>query len=105
MIENEVTKHCCDAMTSHLAGDDVPIVYSPRFREYGLRIMDGGSARQLIDYCPWCGQRLPDSLRDEWFERLARLGFEPQDPGIPDDMETDAWWRAAVDLPASSNRD
>lgn len=105
MIEEETKKHCCDAMAGHLAGGDVPIVYSPRFREYGLRIMDGGSSKQLIDFCPWCGRRLPETLREEWFERLARLGIEPHDPRIPEEMKTDAWWQAVADLSATANRD
>jgi hypothetical protein len=33
---------------------------------------------QTIEYCPWCGARLPSSLRDEYFERLEQLGLEPE---------------------------
>lgn len=76
-------QHCCDEMEAHLADSDIPIQYAPRFREYGLKILDGGSAKQLIHFCPWCGSRLPKSLRDEWFERLERLGLDPEDSRVP----------------------
>ena len=38
--------------------------YLPVFREYGLLIHDGGSSFVRIQFCPWCGSRLPESLRD-----------------------------------------
>lgn len=104
MTEEQEKMHCCDAMVGHLANQDLPLAYSPRFREYGLRILDGGSAIQLIGFCPWCGRRLPDPLREEWFERLEQLSLEPGDSRIPEEMKTDAWWRAAADLPASTSR-
>lgn len=85
--------HCCEPMATHLTSGDVPMAYSPRFREYALKIFDGGSAKHLIDFCPWCGSRLPESLRDEWFEQLEQLGLDPEDPEVPDDMKSDAWWR------------
>lgn len=87
--------HCCDNMAARLLDEDLPLVYSPRFREYGLKIVDGGSAKLLIEFCPWCGSRLPESLRDEWFERLEQLGMEPEDPRLPAEMRTDAWWRTS----------
>ena len=27
-----------------------------------------------INFCPWCGTQLPESLRDRWFEELELLG-------------------------------
>lgn len=42
-----------------------------------------GSSGLLMDYCPFCGQRLPESLRDAWFDRLDELGLEPEDDEIP----------------------
>ena len=80
-------------MASHLKGGELPITYGARFREYGLAYRDGGTSCQLLQYCPWCGSKLPSSLRDRWFERLEELGLEPDDPGVPHEMKTDAWWR------------
>ena len=67
--------------------------YLPILREFGIRVLDGGSSILVIHYCPWCGKRLPSSLRDEWFKRIEALGLEPWDDGVPEDMQTDAWWK------------
>ena len=90
--DNSVPQHCCDGMTGHLAGGDVPVLYVAKFREYGIRVTDGGSSYIVIVYCPWCGNQLPHSLRDEWFEEIERLGLEPED-SLPGKYATDEWWR------------
>lgn len=86
------SKHSCAEMARHLGEGDVAIRYSDRFREYGIRILDGGTAIQVIHHCPWCGARLPGSLRDQWFDMLEQLGLEPGDPQIPEEMLSAAWW-------------
>lgn len=74
-------KHCCTMMTDnvnhrcdmHPDPADCPdhlIYYSPRFDEYGILVHDGGSSMVGIQYCPWCGTRLPASQRDRWFDEL-----------------------------------
>lgn len=85
--------HLCEDMARNLADERVPIVYLPRFREYGLKVA-GSSAIQEIAFCPWDGERLPGSLRDALFDRLAELGLEPDDLDLPPELRTDAWWRA-----------
>jgi hypothetical protein len=80
-------------MAMHVADQDVPVVYNRRFREYGIKILDGGTAVQLITFCPWCGSKLPDSLRDAWFQRLDELKLEPGEAQLPEEMKTDAWWK------------
>lgn len=99
----ETPTHCCDEMRreaertceQHPHRHECPdclIGYVPKFREYGLLIHDGGSGLLTIRFCPWCGTKLPASLRDEWFERLRSLGLEPGDDTIPPEMHTAAWW-------------
>jgi hypothetical protein len=74
-------------------GDEVgAVVYTPKFREYGIPLSDGGSSKLLIDFCPFCGARLPGSTRERWFDTLDELGLEPGDDRIPAAMETDEWW-------------
>lgn len=80
-------------METHVLDPDVPLVYNPRFREYGIRVLDGGSSVQLIGFCPWCGNKLPESLRDAWVERLTEMNLEPGDAEIPEEMKSDAWWK------------
>ena len=79
-------------MEQHIADDSMAIQYSPKFREYGILYLDGGSSFQIINYCPWCGNRLPESLRSEWFEKIEEMGMEPDDPEIPKELLSDEWW-------------
>ena len=90
--------HCCETMRQSLAESEVAIVYIPKFREYGIPILDGGSSFQLIAYCPWCGCKLPESLRDEWIEAIERLGMEPGDDDVPEEYLSNLWWSCRNDL-------
>ena len=70
----------------------VPMVYVPRFSEFGLTV-DGGPVIQVIDFCPWCEVAVPTSLRDEYFDRLERRGIELESSELPLDLCSDASWR------------
>jgi hypothetical protein len=89
-----VDDHCCEMMSMNLAGGETAILYVPKFREYGIRVIDGGSGFIVIDYCPWCGKVLPGTLRDAWFREIESRGFEVDDDTIPAELTSDAWWRA-----------
>ena len=41
-----------------------------------MSVHDGGRSTVAIEFCPWCGARLPESQRDHWFATLAALGFD-----------------------------
>jgi hypothetical protein len=71
-------------------------MYLPKFDEHGLIVHDGGSSMVTIDYCPWCGTRLPESKRDRWFDELERRGIDPLEGEIPDAFKTDEWWRTTT---------
>jgi len=73
---------------------DVPIVYTSKFREVGIRVLDGGDSSILIQYCPWCGNRLPNSLRNEWFEALERQHIDPYGQQIPEEFLDNRWYHA-----------
>lgn len=87
--------HCCEDMRKHLRDGDVAVVYLPKFREYGIRILDGGSSIQVISYCPWCGRQLPTSLREQWFKAIDDLGLDTVSNELPEEFESDAWWKNA----------
>lgn len=69
---DRLARFCCGKMTTAVKSDEIPIVYWPQFREFGIRVLDGGSSLIVLNTCPWCGQRLPESLRDKWFEKAER---------------------------------
>jgi hypothetical protein len=97
-----MTDHCCGAMTRFVEDDETAVVYFRRFREYGISVLDGGESMIVIAFCPWCGTKLPASLRDEWSDAIERLGFEPGDERIPVEFHSDAWWRGRGDAPSTS---
>jgi hypothetical protein len=89
---NQHDEHCCDQMRWMLS-EPTGVAYNPMFREYGIVILDGGSSVMTMKHCPWCAARLPDALRERWFERLDTLGLEPEDAEVPDAMRSDRWWK------------
>ncbi|MCE7057147.1 hypothetical protein LZF95_20875 [Algoriphagus sp. AGSA1] len=87
----------CDKLKEFSSEDfdnvDTPIIFIRKFDEYGLKIWDGGSSSIVIDFCPWCGEKLPTSKRDQWFEEIEKLGIDPWTEDVPDKYSTDAWYR------------
>lgn len=95
-MTNSVQKinFCCEEMAFFVAENEIGIVYSEKFREYGLMYRDGGSSKQLIKFCPWCGSKLPEPLGNEWFNRLEAAGIDPLDKkNIPSSFNSSEWWK------------
>ena len=88
----DIYQHCCKDMQTHIESGELHIQYIPKFREYGIDYGDGGSSIQVIQYCPWCGKKLPMSRRLDWFEQLDLLGLDPEDE-LPSSLKGDEWWR------------
>lgn len=90
--------YCTDHDWDYLGNEDKLVYYSSKFDEYGLPVYDGenGSASSyvIIQYCPWCGKKLPKSRRDEWFDCLISMGYEPMEDfdSIPEKYKTSAWY-------------
>jgi hypothetical protein len=92
----------CDRHPDRHDCPDALVDYSPRFREYGLLVHDGGSSWVLIRFCPWCGSRLAESLRDEWFAEMERRGINPWKGEVPAAFQSSAWWAARQDEPGAA---
>jgi len=89
-------------MDRNLNEGETAIRYYAKFREYGISVLDGGSSTIKIRFCPWCGQKLPESFRDRWFEVLASKNLELDDPAIPEDMLSDVWWKQSIRFAAKA---
>jgi hypothetical protein len=96
-------RHCCASMVDALRFDcaehsdpfecrDALLIYNDVMDEYGLIIHDGGASYVLIDRCPWCGTRLPQSARDKWFDEVDALDLSDGMPP-PAKFLTSAWRR------------
>jgi hypothetical protein len=89
--------HCCLTMDRELARGDALLYYSLRFREYGVKIPKS-TGGMLMDYCMFCGKKLPISVRSKWFDILEKeYGLEWPDSKdkkkVPKDFWTDEWWK------------
>jgi hypothetical protein len=73
--------------------DETAISFYPRFREYSIPVLDGGSSSVVLAYCPWCGAALPKQLRDDWFDAIEALGLDPEGSHLPESFLSDAWWK------------
>ncbi|MFC9339754.1 DUF6980 family protein [Streptomyces sp. NPDC057020] len=97
-----MTEHCCETMNrlvdvecdQHEDPFDCPdtlIGFSAKFQEYGLLIHDGGTSSITVEFCPWCGRRLPESQRDRWFDELERRGIDPWEDEVPAEFQDERW--------------
>ncbi|WP_425492630.1 DUF6980 family protein [Luteibacter aegosomaticola] len=84
--------HCCEALRAACEDEDSPVTFIPKYREYGIRVLDGGTSNVVISFCPWSGDKLPASLRSEWFARLEDLGIDPGVDEIPEEFQTEQWY-------------
>ncbi|WP_154727099.1 DUF6980 family protein [Brevundimonas mediterranea] len=80
-------------MADHPQNDWGMVRYDPRFDVYWT---PAGGAKQQLFFCPWCGERLPPSQRDRWFDELEALGIDPNIDPIPSEYQSGAW-RGAID--------
>lgn len=94
-----LNNHCCELIEKFLRDDQVPIEYSSKVREYSFTLKNKPGIAQGFDYCPWCGTKLPNSLRQEYFD-ILRTEFLITDPFeaiqknmVPEEFKSDAWWK------------
>ena len=53
------TNNHCDVHTSPFDCPDRLIFHRESTGEFGILIHDGGQSYVRINYCPWCGRKLP----------------------------------------------
>jgi len=94
---------CCESMKENtllqqpnddvaFASSDKLIYYNEIFGEYGLIVHDGGQSYIIVNFCPWCGKKLPISERDNWFLALEKLGYDsPFEEEIPEQFKSSDW--------------
>ena len=90
--------YCCKDMDQFVNDKRDPIEYNFVFREYFISIKYSNNIIRL-SYCPWCGEKLPESLRDKFFDVLEEeYGLELSigeldDERIPKEFQSDEWWK------------
>lgn len=94
-MHQELDYHCCTLMNQFQSDKRIPLDYSKKFREYSIPLINQ-NAQQVILFCPWCGKKLPGSLRSKYFNVLENE-YNINDPFdndlIPEDFFDDTWWK------------
>lgn len=89
--------HCCLTIDSELRYKGTVLKYNAYYREYGIKVPESTGC-VLMDYCIACGQKLPLSLREQWFDILEyEYGLESpneeDENKVPQEFWTDEWWK------------
>lgn len=93
-----INKHCCNFMTKSLEDNRIGINYCSVDRDYSIYCLYSNS-QYRIDYCPFCGLKLPSSLVQEYMNILEKeYGIEnPYDEvvmeNVPEEFKSDEWWK------------
>lgn len=88
--------HCCEDIGFFIAEGKVGIRYCEIFREYSLALNNGTDGVQVINFCPWCGNKFPKDLSDIYYVLLREdCGIEPdfELTNVPEEFKSDAWWK------------
>ncbi|WP_417512870.1 DUF6980 family protein [Minwuia sp.] len=91
--------YSCAYMRDFATDHQTPFAYNPRWREYGIRMIDWERPTfeqplryDRIHYSPWCGRRFPKSMKDEWLHEMKRLKIAPDAEAPPWAYDSDVWW-------------
>ena len=84
-------------MDAELVRGGTVLHYSPKYREYGVTVPQSTGC-MLMDYCMFCGKKLPQSLRVPWFDTLEQeynleSPYEEDKKRVPKEFLTDEWWK------------
>lgn len=93
-------EHCCEQMTRNINDKRAQIFYLPHYRSYYIEYIYEPEfrARHVLNYCPWCGVKLPEDLTEKYYVSLEKDcgidSYEAKDhpENIPDEFKTEAWW-------------
>ncbi len=91
-------KFCCAEIGEYIDHPDYPVKYENMFREFCIDLPPFNTLG--IEYCPWCGSKLPKDLREEWFDILEQeygieteIGEVRSRTDIPKEFRSDEWWK------------
>jgi len=97
MLKNEeksLPDCCCEDMQKAISDDEHPMYYSSAYEEYGIQL-SSKFEYSILNYCAWCGAKLPESRRDVWFEELEEIKVDPWENEIPVKYLSSSWWSNA----------
>lgn len=91
-MEKQVNSYCPEDQ-NRFDCPDCLIDYNEVYDEFGIIVHDGGTSCVTIEFCPWCGSKLPESKRELWFKELEDLGIiDPVEQELPDKYRSNKWY-------------
>ncbi|WP_271084414.1 hypothetical protein [Brevundimonas sp. NIBR11] len=94
MIESSL-RNAYPELFSFIDRGECGIGYSPKVREFHLKVRRGSAAVQLLSFCPFTGRKLPSSLRTPFFDELDRIGLNDGLTDVdraPMQFQSERWW-------------
>ncbi len=97
--------YCCEEVRSLVEDQETPFEYDPKVREYSIvqkpeafREKNELTTGYRIAYCPHCGAKYPEDLRDEWFDIIEqKFGIngmlDEKMNQLPEEFTTEEWWK------------
>lgn len=91
-------EHCCHNMNYYTNTNGDLVEYDSSIRQYYLLHQGEYGTNQKMQYCPWCGTKLPESLNTVW-GKILKEDYGLDDPCIddadkvPEEFKTDEWWK------------
>lgn len=101
MKQKSILEQEFEMLFRYVADISVAIGYLPKFREFYVNRFTGpertvGNSIIRISFCPFTGKKLPEDLRDEWFDQLDKLGLEDpwgdDEDKVPKEFHSEEWW-------------
>jgi hypothetical protein len=100
---------CCDLFRNNITLESnmqigQVIVYDPQVRMFAIMVIKNKDAISPINYCPYCGKKLPNELMEEWssivqdkfckdYMNMDRPEREKFFKKLPEEFKTDEWWK------------
>ena len=96
-MKKTIHNFCCDSMNIAIKENKI-IDYDITVREYGMRFRK--NRVKMLNFCPWCGIKLPKDLIGELYDVLEKeynIPWRDADifeyTNVPDEFKTDEWWK------------
>lgn len=92
-------QYCCESMQRHIEYGEFE--YHPSHRciccFFRRRRRNEGYGQRMLNFCPFCGTKLPDNLYNKYPDELEKaVGKDFCDiteDEIPEEFKTDEWWK------------
>jgi hypothetical protein len=89
---------CCNKLNAEIHKSKSALINSDKSRSYNFLMRRNNFQSLPVNYCIYCGTKMPDCLYDMWYQILKRqykLSYDDLEYNekIPQEFLTGEWWR------------